>query len=128
MFRTKLLNSFKTVANKIYERVYNRTYEHINFDTNFSIILGILIGSGIGSYKAIEFHKGKINKTENVITTLSLAICGGIIGGGFGCVCGYLYPYGIVVLPSTIMSYGIYHNSTKEIILDDLCLTQKSIT
>jgi hypothetical protein len=131
MFKTTLLNSFtkiKTVGNKIYERLYNRVDEQIYFDIVLCINLGILVGSGIGSYKVIYLNKGKINTIENIMSTLSMAVCGGIVGGGFGCFCGYLYPYGLVVLPSTILSYCIYHKCNgKELILDDLSLTQKTI-
>jgi hypothetical protein len=136
MFRTTLLNSFKikTTIKQIYQRIYKRTYEQLEFDADCGIYLGFIIGSSIGSYKVIEHYKGNIYKIESILHTVFVTTIGAIFGGSWGCLCGYLYPYGLVVLPSIIVSYNIYHKynvhdkiKNCELVLDDLSLTQKSI-
>jgi hypothetical protein len=152
MFRTKLLNSFskiKEASKKIYQRIYNRTYEQLAFDADCGVYLGFIIGSGISSYTVIHHYMGDIYKTDRIITTIVVSIIGSLFGGSWGVLCGYLYPYGLVGLPSIILSYNAYHNYYKnnnnnknknknndndtdndkikmrEIVLDDLSLTQK---
>ena len=135
MFRLNSFTKIKEASKKIYQRIYNRTYEQVDFDTNCGIYLGFIIGTGVGSYKVIEHYNGDIYKTKCILHTVSLGAIGALFGGSSGCICGYIYPYLLVGLPSIFISYNIYHKynnvvqdkiKNNEFILDDLSLTQKS--
>ena len=137
MFRTTLLNSFskiKTVSKQIYQRLYKRTYEQVIFDSECGIYLGFIIGSCAGSYEVIKHYKENIYKIKSILNTVLATSIGAIIGGSWGCFCGYMYPYGLVGLPSILVSYIIYHKynihdkiKNSKFVLDDLSLSQKSI-
>ncbi len=134
MFRLNSLAKIRTATKNIYQRIYNRTYEQVGFDADYGIYLGFIIGSGVGSYKIIELYNGDIYKTERILYTIFGGTIGSLFGGSWGCLCGYLYPYILVGLPSIFISYNMYHKYTNindkiknsEFILDDLSLTQKS--
>lgn len=109
MFRLNSFTKIKETSKKIYQRIYNRTYEQLEFDTNCGIYLGFIIGSGVGSYKVIEYYKGQISTPKILLNTVFVGIIGSLFGGSWGYLCGYIYPYGIVGLPSILISYNIYH-------------------
>lgn len=134
MFRLNQFAKIKDASKKIYQRIYNRTYEQVGFDADCGIYLGFIIGSGLASYKVIEHYNGNIYKTERILHTIFGGTIGALFGGSWGALCGYLYPYVLVGVPSIFISYNVYHkyNSNTndkmkkcEIILDDLSLTQK---
>lgn len=135
MFRLNPFTKIKEATKKIYQRIYNRTYEQVGFDADCCIYLGFIIGSGLASYKVIEHYNGNIYKTERILHTIFGGTIGALFGGSWGALCGYLYPYVLVGLPSILISYNVYHeyntNTTNKIkrcefVLDDLSLTQKS--
>ena len=133
MFTTTLLNKIKVASKKIYTRIYKRTYEQVEFDSDCGIYLGFIVGSGVGSYEVIKYYKGQIYKPTCILYTVCMSNIGAILGGSWGCLCGYLYPYVLVGLPSILISYNIYNKYNnddriiKEIVFDDLSLTQKPI-
>ncbi len=128
MLRLNSFTKIKEASKKIYQRIYNRTYEQVGFDADCGIYLGFIIGSGVASYKVIQHYNGNIYKTERILYTIFGGTIGALFGGSWGYLCGYLYPYVLVGLPSIFISYNMYHNKIKnsELIWDDLSLTQKS--